>query len=154
MSFNTVIDNCLKSFGLKGKISEKFIRYVITGLIAFAVDYSAFLSLYYLAHVPLQVSVPTGIVLATIVNFIMNKFWTFNATRQTSLHHIVTQLCLYGLLVAINSIFSYYFIHYLNNNHISPSIGKIMAIVICAAWNYFFYKLAIFRKNITLSVID
>ena len=154
MGLNRIVNDRLKFFGIRWRISDKFIRYVVTGFTAFIVDYSTFLSLYYLAHAPLQVSVPSGIVLATIINFVMNKLWTFKATKQTGSHHVITQLCLYGVLVLINSIFSYYFIHYLNDMHISPSVGKIVAIAFCAVWNYFFYKLAIFRKNITLSVID
>ena len=155
MSLNTVVNDYLKFFGFKGIISDKFIRYVVTGFTAFLVDYSTFLSLYYLAPASLQVSVPTGIVLATIINFVMNKLWTFKATKQTSSHHIAIQLCLYGMLVIINSIFSYYFIHYLSDMHISPSVGKIVAIAFCVIWNYFFYKLAIFRKNLpTTLVID
>jgi len=154
MSLNSVVNDCLKFFGIRGRISDKFIRYVVTGFTAFLVDYSTFLSLYYLAHAPLQFSVPTGIVLATIINFIMNKLWTFKATKETSSHHVVVQLCLYGILVTINSIFSYYFIHYLSDIHISPSVGKIGAIAICVVWNYFFYKLAIFKRNLTVSLID
>ena len=153
MSLTTVVNDRLKFFGIRGRISDKFIRYVVTGFTAFIVDYSTFLSLYYLAHAPLQVGVPTGIVLATIINFVMNKLWTFKATKQTSSHHIVIQLCLYGMLVVINSIFSYYFIHYLSDMHISPSVGKIVAIAFCAIWNYFFYKLAIFRKNLPITLV-
>jgi len=153
MSLTTVVNDRLKFFGIRGRISDKFIRYVVTGFTAFIVDYSTFLSLYYLAHAPLQVGVPTGIVLATIINFVMNKLWTFKATKQTSSHHIVIQLCLYGMLVVINSIFSYYFIHYLSDMHISPSVGKIVAIAFCAIWNYFLYKLAIFRKNLPITLV-
>ena len=153
MTFDAAVNDCSKFFGVRRRISDKFIRYVATGFTAFLVDYSTFLSLYYLAHVPLQISVPTGIVLATIVSFVMNKLWTFKATKQTSSHHVVIQLCLYGLLVIINSIFSYYFIHYLSDIHVSPSVGKIVAIAFCAVWNYFFYKLAIFRKNLPITLV-
>jgi|GEM_PF-1030603 putative flippase GtrA len=155
MGLNRIVNDRLKFFGIRWRISDKFIRYVVTGFTAFIVDYSTFLSLYYLAHAPLQVSVPTGIVLATIINFIMNKLWTFKATKESSSHHIAIQLCFYGILVIINSIFSYYFIHYLSDMHVRPGVGKIVAIAFCAIWNYFFYKLAIFRKNLpTIIVVD
>jgi len=148
MSLNSVVNDCLKFFGIRGRISDKFIRYLVTGFTAFLADYLIFLSLYYLVHLSLQFSVPTGIVVASIINFVMNRFWTFRATKQRGSHHIVIQICLYGVLVVINSIFSYYFIRYLSENHISPGLGKIGAIAICVVWNYFFYKLAIFRRSV------
>jgi putative flippase GtrA len=136
----------------KKLISPSFVKYVISGVLSLVADYGSFLLLYYVLNVSLQASVLVGLGLGFIFNFSMNKFWAFKSRKPVK-HKPSTQLLLYSILFAFNYVFTYYLIHFLERNGIPPFIGKVMSTGCITAWNYYIYKLAIFKENVDVDVI-
>jgi len=125
---------------------RKIIKYLVSGAASLAADYGTFLLLYYIAGVDLSISVPAGLVTGLVVSFVLNKFWAFEATKQPSQHKLVIQMIMYGILVAFNTAFTYYFVKILLSYEIPASVSKLLAVVITVCWNYVLYKRIIFRE--------
>lgn len=133
---------------IRDRLSPKFMRYIITGFTSLGVDYGSFVASYYLLGIPLKVSVFIGLALGFIVNFSMNKFWTFKASGDNSHHNPLIQLCLYSGLFVFNYSFTYFLIKFLQQQGVPPGFGKLFAVGFVTIWNYFVYKLAIFKENV------
>ena len=95
----------------------------------------------------------SGLVLGFIVNFSMNKFWTFKASRENSHHKPLVQLELYSGLFIFNYSFTYFLVWGLQQHNIQPGLGKLAAVGCVTIWNYFVYKLTIFKENVDVDVI-
>lgn len=133
-------------------ISPSFAKYVISGITSLGADYGSFLLLFYVFSVSLQVSVLVGLGLGFILNFSMNKFWAFKSKKPVR-HKPFVQLTLYSILFAFNYVFTYYLIYFLESNGIPPIIGKVISTGCITAWNYYIYKLAIFKENVDIEVV-
>lgn len=138
----------------KKVITPKFIRYALVGVISLGADYLTFLSSLYLAKLPLGLAVIAGMIIGLIVNFTLNKFWTFKSSPAANHHNILLQITLYLMLFGANTIFSYWLIHLLNSHNVLPIYGKIASTVIIIIWNYYIYKVAIFKETLEAPVIE
>lgn len=136
----------------KKLISPSFVKYIITGITSLVADYGSFLLLFYVIDVSLQVSVLIGLGLGFVINFCMNKLWSFKSKKPVK-HKPIVQLMLYTVLFAFNYVFTYYLIHFLEKNGIPPFFGKVISTACITVWNYFIYKLAIFKENVDVKVV-
>lgn len=139
---------------VKTTFTPKFIRYAIVGVISLGADYFTFLSLLYIAKLPLGLAVIMGMIIGLIVNFTLNKFWAFKSSKSTNQYNILLQIILYLVLFGANTIFSYWLIRLLNSHNILPIYGKIASTVIIIIWNYYIYKVAIFKETLKVPVIE
>jgi putative flippase GtrA len=128
-------------------LRHKFVKYLIVGLVSLAGDYLVFLLAYYLLDWPLSVSVPAGLITGIIVNFSLNKLWAFSSKSTIQANSIKRQLLYYGLLLIVNSVFTYLLVRFLENYSVSASIGKLIATVCIVIWNYLIYNFAIFKPK-------
>jgi putative flippase GtrA len=78
-----------------------------------------------------------------VYNFILNRYWTFDAREKESLQRHITT---YFLLLVINYLFAVTFVSYASN-HINYIIAKAIAVIIQMVWTYPVYKHYIFVKN-------
>lgn len=126
--------------------NHKFIKYILVGIISLFVDYGIFIGLYYGLHSGTAVAAPVGLIAGLLVNFFLNKSWSFRGAQY--IHNVIGQAFMYIVLVIINSAFTYYFIEHLKNNSlIEPNIGKLLSTGCVAIWNYVIYKKIIFRLS-------
>src|SRR5690348_4217888 len=86
------------------KIPVSIVKYISVGLISVTVDYGMLLILYRLLSVPLEVATAVAFILGLIVNFILNRVWSFEV--KSDKRGTIRQAVLYGLLVLINTIFT------------------------------------------------
>lgn len=93
-------------------------------------------------------------IVGLIVNFTLNKFWAFKSNPTTNHNNILLQITLYLMLFGANTIFSYWLIRLLNSNSILPIYGKIASTVVIIIWNYYIYKVAIFKETLKAPVIE
>ncbi len=143
-----------KILELKNRVSDKFLRYLVTGVTSLIADYALFTTSYYIFDLSLKISVPLGLIGGLIVNFWMNRYWTFKVTKHTSRHNIGMQFVLYGVLFGFNAVFTYYLIRILLHYDIAAIYGKAVSTVCITLWNYLIYKVAIFKENLEASVIE
>jgi len=118
-------------------------KFAVVGGVSFAVDYGLLLLLHRLFGLQLEVSVTIAFLSGLLVNFLLNKYWSFRAPRGAS--QSARQAVLYGLLVAANLIFTYLLISGLARVGIAPELSKPVATAISMVFNYVVYKLVIFR---------
>lgn len=130
---------------MKQLLSKPFLRYVFVGGISFLADYGTFLLCAKVLHTQLYIAVPVSLIVGLIVNFILNKVWTFGHQSGSTAKGTFIQIAKYGVLLIINSVFSYYFIKLAYTGFgIDESITKIIANVLIVGWNYLIYQKIIF----------
>lgn len=129
-----------------------FITYAIVGLLTVGVDYGMFLVTFTFLHFPIFIANALGLVSGFIVSFTGNRILVFKATKQNTHHSLFKQILLYIVLLSINTVLSYGIIQLLNKLGIPPVIGKGVAIVAIAIWNFVIYKKIIFKKREDLAL--
>jgi putative flippase GtrA len=130
------------------KIFKKYqslIKYLITGVSAFAVDYVTLTVFYYFVSVNLSLATTLGFVAGFIVSFISNRNWVFGANgseRKAS-----KQLVKYSILIVFNYLFTVVSLNMLKGIGVEPFIGKIMIMGLITIWNYLLFKCVIFAPK-------
>ncbi len=121
---------------------NKFIKYIITGLLAFSIEYSLYLILYTKLHLHYIIA---SVIVYSIVfwfSFLGNRYWAFQSKGD-----IKNQLFLYALLFMFNLIVSNIFVMYLLTSimGISPFITPFIKAGLVVCWNFIFYKKYIYK---------
>lgn len=120
------------------------VRFLIVGGLSFAIDYGLLLILHYLVRLPLPIAITTGFLGGFVVNFILNKYWTFQAPH--SVRQSMRQGILYTLLVGVNLLLTNAIILALSVVHIHPETSKPISTALIMAINYVMYKWVIFKN--------
>ena len=122
------------------------VRYLSVGVGSLVVDYLVFLMLYYVFNTGSAIAVPSGLIVGLIVNFILNKLWSFG-DKNTSESKLAKQIILYIFLVIFNSLFTYILVESFKNHFdFEPKFTKLLASACTILWNYFIYQKVIFKK--------
>lgn len=123
------------------------LRYFSVGVGSLVVDYLVFLLLYYTFNAGSAIAVPSGLIIGLIVNFVLNKLWSFG-NKDIKNNTIVKQALFYIILVIINSFFTYYLVEIFKNSFsIEPKVTKLIASACTILWNYFIYQKIIFKNS-------
>jgi putative flippase GtrA len=120
-------------------------RYLAVGVASLAVDYGLLLTFYHIAHAPLAVATTIGFLIGLTLNFLLNKYWTFEVAPRGAKHG-TRQAVLYALLVVFNLGFTNLIILSLHR-HIGPEITKPLTTAIITLWNYVLYQRVIFKVH-------
>lgn len=132
-----------KIFGINLKTA---IRYLSVGVGSLVVDYLVFLMLYYVFNTGSAIAVPSGLIVGLVVNFILNKLWSFGDKDITD-NIILKQAFFYIVLVLINSLFTYFLVELFRKNlNIEPKVTKLIASACTILWNYLIYQKIIFKN--------
>ena len=133
-------------------MSKKLARYLMVGGTAFIVEYGSFLVFYKFLGVQVYVANSISFCLGLGVSFMLNRSWTFNSGNfKRRGHH---QLALYASLALINLGLTNIIVGLLKQAGISPTIGKIMAMLSIVCWNFIIFKLIIFASHTNESRLD
>jgi putative flippase GtrA len=125
-------------------LTINFIRYLIVGFTTFGLDFGIFhiLDTYSSIHdLPANM---TSTLLSLGFNFYMSNFWTFKAGGKEKL----SKLKRYASLAVFNYTFTnvFFFIVSVQLN-VNAMLTKVLATGMIVSWNYFIYKLWIFKKE-------
>jgi len=80
------------------KERTRFIKFAIVGLIGSVIDFGVFNLLTIALHVSSIASSTVSFALAVINNFILNRFWTYPETRQSSIYKPLVQFIIVSCL--------------------------------------------------------
>lgn len=126
---------------LKHEDFQKFKRYVIVGLLSFAIEYGLYTLLFAVLNVNYLLSNMLVYSVTFWFNFLLNRCWSFNA--RNNLKH---QLILYGILFIFNftvtNVMIYVFSDILG---IYPLISKVLIMFAVVSWNFIIYKRVIYK---------
>ncbi len=127
----------------KIKQSDSFLRYLVVGGTAFAIEYLSYLLL--LKGLRLNYVAASVIVYSVIFWFVfyLNRRWSFQSDGA-----IGPQLIKYLLLFAFNNLVgNVWLMQFLTETlQISPLLSPIIKMACIVIWNYFIYKHIIYRS--------
>lgn len=124
----------------------RFLRYVISGGLAFICEYGSYLILYYVFHARINIAADVSYFIGLIFSFLLNRQWVFAANHVNG-RIFRRQLISYGILVLINATFTNFAILRLHHYGLKPYLAKLVTILIIVSWNYVIYKYVIFINN-------
>jgi len=124
---------------------HKILRYLFSGGIAFGVDFfflyifTEWVGLYYL------VSVVFAFLIAVVVSFILQKFWTFQNNSKTDLRRqAVTYITVAIINTGLNTLLVYLFVEYVGFHYLA---GQFVSSGLIAFESFFVYQLFIFHDR-------
>jgi putative flippase GtrA len=121
------------------------IKYLLTGGLAFVVDYSLLLVSYYVFSLPLWLATTVGYVGGLCISFFVNRAWVFGENGKE--RKMTRQLVEYVLLLLFNYGFTVFAIRLFDGMHVEPAISKIIVTAMIAAWNYIIFNKFIFAHT-------
>ncbi len=124
---------------VKKLLEKEFIRFVIVGTLATAIDAGVF----YLVRLfaPYQVAMITGYLLSLIVNYILTVRWTFKKKPSVNNAIAVVAAHLINLFIVRMSLMKF-FVGYVG---LEDKIAYLPTLVISVAINFFMVKFAVNR---------
>lgn len=122
---------------------HSFIRYLFVGGTTFILDFGILVFLHGKLAVGIAAATSIAYWISIVYNFLLNRYWTFDAWEKESLQHHITA---YFLLLIANYMFAVVFVSYVSD-HIAYTTAKIVSVIIQMAWTYPIYKRVIFVKK-------
>ncbi len=126
---------------IKFLYSHNLIRYLYVGGTTFVIDIGLLIFLHGKLKINLAVATSVSYWVSIIYNFILNRWWTFNAKDNNKLRK---HLAAYSALLAINYLFTIIFVSFVSH-FVNYAYAKIMAVILQTAWTYRIYKNIIFK---------
>jgi putative flippase GtrA len=78
------------------------------------------------------------------VNFILERYWVFKGTKKRAVTVVSGK---YIIITAVNFLLNYFILNYLKKAGVPVSIGQFIASAFFTVWNYFWYKLWVFKDK-------
>lgn len=129
-------------------IIGQFLRYFVTGGLAFIVDFGVFaLSLYYF-EIHYLVSNLIGLMAGNVVNYLLSIGWVFSSEKRKMEKHRLLEITVFVLIslfgMGLNEFLMYLFVGILV---IQEMVSKIVAAIIVLLYNFFARKYILFKKR-------
>lgn len=128
------------ALGKRAVYSRSFRRYIFVGVSTVAIDYFVLFILRNMLSVKLVYAVSVAYWTSIAYNFILNRYWSFEASSGM----VPKQIFLYGCLLLFNYIVTLGVVWGLEPIGISEYIAKLFALGLTIAWTYIFYKKVVF----------
>jgi putative flippase GtrA len=126
-------------------VSGTLIRFILGGGTTVGFEYLTFYLLYVNVGLNLLVANSLSFVVGLGISFLFNRLWAFKQeTYKRRAHH---QIALYIILATTNLVLNNAIVDGLQYVGIDPRIGKIIAILLIAVWNFVIYRKIIFAAN-------
>jgi len=120
-------------------LDSPLLRYVVVGVVSFTVDFGALTTSFKVLHTPLWVATSIGFWLSFVVNFLLNKHFSFQAPNRTS-----RQLVRYTILVTVNYLITLGIVDGAEAIGIGYLVGKAVALCLLTAGTYLVYRRWVF----------
>ncbi len=122
-------------------------RYLSSGLFVALFQFTSFLFLLYIVHLPYLSASTLAFILTIVVSFIVQRGWVFivNGPRAVSTRVAFSVLCINSLFgLSVNCFIMYSGVEYL---YVSEVLWQIVSMIILAVYNFFFYQF-LFRPQL------
>lgn len=118
---------------------HRVVRFLIVGVLSFALDLGLLIVLHEVAGVALWVATPVAFITSLVFNFLLQRIYTFKATNKGHVSAFK-----YGLLVVFNVLATDVIVLLFAETELTYAAGKVVATVLTMVWNFFIYKYWIF----------
>lgn len=126
------------------KNNTQFLKYAVGGTIAFVVDMGLLFILTDLAKLWYLWSATFSFIVAALVNYFFQRFWTFKSQERRVTRQFLTFLSLQGVGLFINNTMMYLTVEYLGVWYL---IAKAFAALVVLIWNFWSSKVFVFNKK-------
>lgn len=129
------------------KSYKQVISYLIGGGLYFWTGYIAFYFFYHDFKWTLFYAKVLADIIGWIFNYLINRYWVFthHSLRNKSLK-VTTR---YIVITLVDFLIDYVIVRSLKSAGISPYIGQFISAGFFTVWNYYWYKLWVFRASTT-----
>lgn len=126
----------------------QFLRYLVTGGLAFVVDFGLFALCLYVFEWHYLLANLVGLIAGLVLNYTMSIVWVFTACERTLEKQKAAEFGLFALVgfagVGINQLLMYLMVDGLSLNEM---VSKMVAAVLVLMWNFGARKLMLFREK-------
>lgn len=126
----------------------QFLRYLVTGGLAFVVDFGLFALCLYVFEWHYLLANLVGLIAGLVLNYTMSIVWVFTACERTLEKQKAAEFGLFALVgfagVGINQLLMYLMVDGLSLNEM---VSKMIAAVLVLMWNFGARKLMLFREK-------
>lgn len=119
---------------------KHFVRYLFVGGTTFGLDFGILFLLHGVWDLNLAASTSVAYWISILYNFVLNRYWTFDARERQSLARHISA---YFVLLIANYLFVVVFVAFVGMV-INYIIAKALAVIIQMTWTYPIYKKVIF----------
>ena len=132
----------------KRNIVGQFLRYFVTGGLAFIVDFGVFsLALYYF-NIHYLVANLIGLMAGNVVNYLLSLGWVFSAEKRKMEKHRLLEITVFVIIslvgMGLNELLMYLFVDML---FVQEMLSKIAAAIIVLVYNFLARKYILFYKK-------
>ena len=141
--------NVMKSaISNKRNIVGQFLRYFVTGGLAFIVDFGVFsLALYYF-DIHYLIANLIGLMAGNVVNYLLSLGWVFSAEKRKMEKHRVLEITVFVVIsligVGLNEVLMLFMVGKLSLNEM---FSKVVAAGVVLVYNFLARKFILFRGN-------
>ena len=129
-------------------LAGQFVRYLVTGGLAFIVDFGLFALCLYVFDWHYLLANLVGLVAGLVLNYAMSIVWVFTACKRTLEKQKVAEFVLFALVgiagVGINQLLMYLMV---DGMALKEMLSKIVAAALVLMWNFGARKLLLFKKK-------
>lgn len=131
---------------LKRIVTDKSVqKFLAVGVVSFAIDYGLLLILHDVFNVQLNIATTLAYLTGLVVNFTLNKMWTFSAPKGA--RQSTYQAFQYGVLVIFNLLATNVTVSVAESISVGPELSKPVATAAIMVLNYVVYQRIIFRAK-------
>lgn len=120
-------------------------KYLLVGVISFAVDFLLLLFLHELLGIDLWMATPAAFLTSLGVNYLLQRFFTFSGTKAKG-----TSFVKYMVLVGFNTFAASFIVSGFGALGGSYMLGKVISTALMTVWNFFAYRYWVFTAKETL----
>ena len=137
----------LKSAFSDPAVRRQAVRYLVVGVASATIEYGLFALLERGFGQSIVVANFFAMGTAVIFNFLVSRFWTFRTGGKLTPGDLLRSAVPYALLFAFNNVATTWLIDRAVAMGIDSLIAKFVAMGLVVVWNFFAYRLVIFRSK-------
>ena len=142
--------NLFKSvFSDKRNIVGQFLRYFVTGGLAFVVDFGAFALALYCFEIHYLLANLIGLMFGNVVNYLLSLGWVFSAEKRKMEKHRIIEIIVFVAIslvgMGLNEFLMYIFVGILA---LQEMFSKVVAAIVVLLYNFLARKFILFKKKV------
>ena len=128
-----------------GHIIHQFVRYFISGGVAFCVDFLLMMLLHDRFNIIAEVAGTISFAVGLVITYLMSIFWIFNQRR---FNNRVAEFLGFTIIGVVGLVLTYFIMRIFTNSlQINYLLAKIVSTIIVTLWNFLAKKYFLFYKK-------